>query len=774
MGYCLIKGGTRPSTKHVFNLTHNSFGIQYPKSDAILKILAVTMSNLLSFPEYENDEKNTLARTIIYTSAGLILFSLIIITTAPFYAPALIGRSVRIAGIIILASGLVILLVKRKKLNFAGIALTTLLWLTVTVNSITAGGVSAPIVIGYVTVILAGELVSQKNTSLITTIICIATGILIALAETRGLLPEPITYSPYSRVGVYIFFFFVILLFQRINAANIMGLIQQSKKNEMRYRSLLENIPATTYINTIGASAKTEYVSPQVKKLLSYPQSVFTDDPLFWTKILHPDDIQQVLDESQRTSETEEAFEMEYRIIAKDKRVVWVKDEATLVRDKESGEPLYWLGVWTDITSRKQSEREQADLVNGMTKRTIQLQTAAEVARAATSILNINELLPNVVELIRNHFEYYFVGIYLVDELHEWANLRAATGEMGEKMIDTGHRLKVEDSSMIGWCLTHKEARIALDVGEDAVRFANPLLPLTRSEMALPLITHGEIIGAMTIQSEEPAAFSQVDITVLQTMSDQVANAIENARLFTDKVNLNKELEAQNEELERFTYTVSHDLRSPLVTIRGFLGYLRHDAEAGDLQRFDKDANRIESAVDKMQALLNELLELSRVGRITNPPENVPFGEIVQETVDLLSGQLEAGNVRLNIIGEFPIVHVDKLRISEVVQNLISNAAKFMGNQPNPTITVGMKGFDTDNNPIFFVQDNGVGIHPDFHERIFGLFNRLDPTIEGTGIGLTLVKRIIEIHEGRIWLESEMGQGSTFLFTLPSINSEET
>jgi signal transduction histidine kinase len=286
--------------------------------------------------------------------------------------------------------------------------------------------------------------------------------------------------------------------------------------------------------------------------------------------------------------------------------------------------------------------------------------------------------------------------------------------------------------------------------------------------MALPLITHGEVIGAMTIQSDKPGVFSRVDTTALQTMADLVANAIENARLFTERVSLNKELELQNEELERFTYTVSHDLRSPLVTIRGFLGYLRQAAETGDLEHFDKDLDRISKAVDKMQALLNDLLELSRVGRVVNPPEDVSFEEIVRETADLLSGQLEAGNVRLNIADNLPRVHVDNLRISEVIQNLISNAAKFMGEQSNPTIEIGMQGTDTDENPIFFVRDNGIGIDQKFHEKIFGLFNRLDPAIEGTGIGLTLVKRIIEIHGGRIWLESELGKGTTFLFTLPT------
>jgi signal transduction histidine kinase len=103
----------------------------------------------------------------------------------------------------------------------------------------------------------------------------------------------------------------------------------------------------------------------------------------------------------------------------------------------------------------------------------------------------------------------------------------------------------------------------------------------------------------------------------------------------------------------------------------------------------------------------------------------------------------------------------------EVMQNLISNAAKFMGEQPHPTVEIGTAGMDADQKIIFFVRDNGIGIDPQYHERIFGLFNRLDPNVNGTGIGLTLVKRIIEIHNGRIWIESKLGEGATFYFTLP-------
>jgi len=724
------------------------------------------MNRIIKLPDFGSDDLNIAARLIFFLAGGFVIFTLVFLTTVPFVAPELTQRSVLIATVVIPFSVLIMILVHRRRLHASGIVLVALLWLTVTISSVTAGGVSAPIIIGYMIVIMIGGLVSKRKTHYLTASLCIVTTLVIAIVEINGALPERVEYSPIARTIVYIFFFVIAGFLQSINVSNTRELLKKTRKSEERYRSLLENIPATTYINGVDIEAPTEYVSPQVEKLLGYTHEDFTDDPYFWKKILHPSDKALVLQHSRQTSEILEPFEMEYRVIAKDKRVVWLKDEATLVYD-ENNKPLYWLGVWTDITNLKQVENEYTDLINGMTKRTIQLQTAADVARAATSILDINELLPKVVDLIREHFEYYYVGMFLIDEDGKWAILRAATGEMGKQMIELGHRLKVEDSSMIGWCITHRQARIALDVGEDAVRFANPHLPLTRSEIALPLIAHGEMIGAMTIQSEHSSAFSAVDITTLQAMADLVANALENARLFTERVGLNNELEAQNEELERFTYTVSHDLRSPLVTIRGFLGYLKQDAESKDMVRFDKDLNRIANAVDKMQMLLNELLELSRIGRITNPPDDVPFAEIVQETADLLSGPLEAGNIYLDIKGNFPVVHVDRLRISEVVQNLLSNAIKFMGDQPRPTIEIGMRGVDKDGKPIFYVRDNGIGIEPQYHDRVFGLFNRLDPSIEGTGIGLTLVKRIIDIHGGRIWIESEFGKGATFLFTLP-------
>lgn len=240
-----------------------------------------------------------------------------------------------------------------------------------------------------------------------------------------------------------------------------------------------------------------------------------------------------------------------------------------------------------------------------------------------------------------------------------------------------------------------------------------------------------------------------------------------------ERESLIEELAAKNAELERFTYTVSHDLKSPLVTINGFLGYLEQDAASGNMDRFKADSQRIHDAVDKMQGMLGELLELSRIGRLVNEPEIIPFRELVQSAKELVQGQIEAGGITLSLQPSLPTVYGDRQRLTEVLQNLLDNASKFMGDQVNPRIEIGQNGRE-DGKVVFYVRDNGIGIEPDYHEHIFGLFNKLNSKAEGTGIGLALVKRIIEVHGGRIWVESEVGAGSTFLFTLPQSTPPES
>jgi len=255
---------------------------------------------------------------------------------------------------------------------------------------------------------------------------------------------------------------------------------------------------------------------------------------------------------------------------------------------------------------------------------------------------------------------------------------------------------------------------------------------------------------------------------LLYAVNVSIANEPCELYSFVDISNIERlldELTEKNNELEAFTYTVSHDLKAPLVTISGFLGYLEHDARNGEYERLNKDILRISEAVSKMQMLLNELLELSRIGRITNPPEAVPFRDIVDEALSLTQGRLGKNQVQVEVEAELPIVYGDRARLVEVIQNLVDNAAKFMGEQPKPLIRIG-RILDNDR-IIFYVRDNGIGIQPEQTERVFGLFNKLDPYTEGTGIGLALIKRIVEVNGGKIWVESKgIGKGTTFYFTL--------
>jgi PAS domain S-box-containing protein len=226
------------------------------------------------------------------------------------------------------------------------------------------------------------------------------------------------------------------------------------------------------------------------------------------------------------------------------------------------------------------------------------------------------------------------------------------------------------------------------------------------------------------------------------------------------------ELEQRNMEMERFLYTVSHDLRSPLITMKGFLGYLAEDIARDNAQRIPSDMGYIKTAADQMEALLNDLLELSRVGRLQDKSDLLPLSIIVEKAVRLVAGAVADRGVNVTIAPDLPVVMGDPARLLEVFQNLLENAVKYMGDQPDPRIEIGA---EADEQWVrCYVRDNGMGIDPAYHEKIFGLFDQLDPRFGGTGIGLALVRRIVEAHGGEIHVESEgAGRGSTFVFTLP-------
>jgi len=297
-----------------------------------------------------------------------------------------------------------------------------------------------------------------------------------------------------------------------------------------------------------------------------------------------------------------------------------------------------------------------------------------------------------------------------------------------------------------GWKISHSSISIPYYLVREGEVY--PLKELVDRNQFLE-----ELIDERTIQLSEANAN-------LQRTNEELAREIAEHKL------VEEELNRKNIEIEQFIYTVSHDLRSPLVTVKSFLGYLQQDIAASDTNRIGKDVDFIRSAADRMEALLNELLDMAQIGRATTPCEPVTFQELVNEALDALAGQINTGRVDVRVSAADPTLCGDRRRLLQIWQNLLDNALKYMGSQSSPRIEIGIEQLQDDT--VFFVCDNGIGIAPEYHEKVFGIFEKLDRRIGGVGMGLTMVKRIVEMYGGHIRLRSDgVAQGTGFYFTLP-------
>lgn len=285
-------------------------------------------------------------------------------------------------------------------------------------------------------------------------------------------------------------------------------------------------------------------------------------------------------------------------------------------------------------------------------------------------------------------------------------------------------------------------------------------------------------LSATTLELYEPHLKRHLEVKVLPRLDKDgklkglihVMSDISERKLADEeRQDLIKQLEKRNEELEAFTYTVSHDLKTPLVTIGGFVGQLRNDLEKGNHDCLAVDLDFIESSATQMGDLLNNLLLLARSGRVISAPQPVMLVNIINEALQFSRGVLDKCTTRVYIADELPSAYGDPDRLREVIQNLLENAAKFTTGMSAPLIELGCTAVE--NELLVYVRDNGIGIPVEYQMQVFKLFEKLDPLAKGTGIGLAIVKRIVEEHGGRIWIESAgEGLGTTFWFTLPLEN----
>jgi two-component system, LuxR family, sensor kinase FixL len=228
-----------------------------------------------------------------------------------------------------------------------------------------------------------------------------------------------------------------------------------------------------------------------------------------------------------------------------------------------------------------------------------------------------------------------------------------------------------------------------------------------------------------------------------------------------------EEVQQKNQEMEQFVYTVSHDLKAPLVTSMSFIGFLKEDILTNDLSTVTDSLQRLEKAHRRMQELINDLLQVSRIGRMELHYEKLAIKEVLDEVIENAMESIHTTKARFEFASDMPVIWADRKRLVQVLENLIGNAIKYTSDTANPLVHVFWNDAPTEIQ--LCLKDNGPGIESQYHAKIFGLFQRLDSSKEGTGVGLTIVSRIMQLHGGRVWVNSQLGQGAEFWLAFPKV-----
>lgn len=461
-------------------------------------------------------------------------------------------------------------------------------------------------------------------------------------------------------------------------------------------------------------------------------------------------------DAIQKTLTGNETVNIEYPLEI-DGQITWFDANLSKLDDNQ----VYW--VARDITERKKAEQT-------LRRQNEYMAAAAEVGRLVTSTLDMDILFKRAVYLLREHFGYYHAAIFTIEEAGFDVVIREATGDAGKEMKEREHSLKVGSKSVVGTATDTGKPFIVNNVADNPNHRPNPLLPETKAEAAIPLIIGRRTIGALDLQSTEVDAFTPEDITVLQLLADQFATAIDNARSYK----LAQDSFTEMRELERlksqFLANMSHELRTPLNSIIGFSRIIIKgiDGPVTDLQQ--QDLTAIYNSGQHLLGLINDILDLSKIeaGKMELTFDEIDIEKLIKSVMSTVMGLIKDKPVRLEdeIEENLPAVKADSMRVRQILINLFSNAAKFTDEG-----VIKVSAESEGNFVRISVTDSGPGISKEDQKKLFQAFSQVDASATratgGSGLGLSISQELVNMHGGEIGLDSEVGKGSTFYFTLP-------
>lgn len=726
-------------------------------------------------PTFENEIKTRKARFLNIIVWGMILAPIPYLLYILIASPQTLTEALIQVGADEVINVISLYLLKRGQVQATSILQISMLWLFFTISGFTSNGVhSAAYLLGYpLVLVISGVLLRGKATMAITSLSLLSGGVM-AYAERQGWLVVQTIPDPFFLWVVSLVIFPISATLQYLAGRQTREALLRARASEEKYRLISQVSSDYTFSTELDSEGNTHlnWAAGAFENMTGYTVEEYTATG-GWRGHVHPDDLEKDAQDMAMLKSNQPVV-TEIRTYKKDGTLRWMRVYAHPVWNDGQNRLVGIVGAVQDITKQHQAEEREL-------RRGAMLEKVIGLGKVVTEVKDLRTTLELIWHGVREDLGFDRLGIFLYDFER---NVMQAT-------LGTDRQGQLEEKWDRWYTLSGFAAFTGLLDRPDGFYFTHDYEAENGSGSDGDMSGVKDYAAVAAWAGGKPIAILCVDnlltgrpiedehLEALRLFGGYAGLAIENARLnsalqneLAQRQSFIAELESKNTELERFTYTVSHDLKSPLVTITGFLGYLEKDALAGDEEKVKNTIERITSAARKMQSLLDDLLELSRIGRMINRPEHIPFEEVVREALERVRGRLEAQRAQVKIQPGLPVVYGDRVRLVEVIQNLIDNSAKYANPQSSLYIEIGTKE-DNEQQTVFFVRDNGIGIDKQFHERIFGLFNKLDAQTEGTGIGLTLVKRIIEVHGGQIWVESELGKGATFTFALPKMSQKE-
>jgi signal transduction histidine kinase len=419
------------------------------------------------------------------------------------------------------------------------------------------------------------------------------------------------------------------------------------------------------------------------------------------------------------------------------------------------------------LLDETEQSRQQLD------KRAAELETVAQVSTAAATILDPDSLLQSVVDLTRYSFGLYHSSVYLLNETGDLLKLAAASGKIGNEMLEEGHAVRLyQNQSVIAKAARTREIAIIVDSAADPDYLHHHLLPDAKSQMAIPLVVGEQLIGVFNVEADTVGRFTAEDTATFTTLASQTAVALRNAQLYAEQMQTVERLRELDHLKSSFLANMSHELRTPLNSILGFTQVILEGLDGPLTEDMDTDLQLIEKNGQHLLNLINEVLDMAKIesGRVSLSLEPLNISEMIDDVLRT-SDPLARDGVALVNQNQLPdpmYISADAIRIRQMLLNIVGNALKFTFEG-----SVALEAEQIADKVQIRVRDTGIGIPPNKLESIFEAFSQVDTSttrkVGGTGLGLPISRRLAEMHGGWLWAESEgnEGEGSVFYLDLP-------